>query len=815
MRIPVLLTLLALLGWTPAALAQTDTTFWFVAPDVTSASDGGSLDRPVVLRCSAFGRPSTVRITEPANPAFVPYTVTVPANQTVTVDLTAQLAQIENQPAGVVLNYGLHLSATAPITAYYEITSACGCNGDIFPLKGRNALGTEFYVPFQTTWPNSLSYVPQPRSSIDVVATEDNTVVTIVPTAVTTLGTAGTPLTATLQRGQTYSVFAASPNAADHLAGSRVVSTRPVAVTLDDDDVEVRTLSCAGADLIGDQLVPVSRLGTEYIIVKGTMAEETAVIVATQANTLLYVNGSLVPTAALGAGQTHSLSLTTAATFLRATAPVGVLHVSGGGCEVGGAVLPPITCTGSRQVPITRSTAADELFLNLIAPAGAQGGFLFNGQAGPIPAAAFAPVPGTNGQWLAAHLPLTLAQLPVGASAIVSNTAGVFHMGFLQGRTIAPGGGYRYGYFSDFNSLRIDLGPDLLVCPGTTAPLIANGGRGATYLWNTGATDSIIVAAQPGTYWVRIERDGCQATDTIRVRAQPLALQLTTPVDLCPGATAVLQAQAPNALRYRWSTGDTTATTTVGSPGTYFVTITTTTGCQATDSIRVVARPAAVQLPPAVSICPGASTVLQPVTANARRYLWSTGDTTATLTVRAAGTYAVSITNTSGCVGRDSTVVTLLDPSRDLLGPDTALCEGERLTLRPPNLPGSAFLWNTGSRQPTIDVDQPGLYWVLVTQDGCTASDSVVMRRRAADPTIANIITPNGDAYNQTLVIQTPCPYRWRLKVFNRWGAPVFESADYRDDWSAPQLTDGFYYYLAENLTLRKTYKGWVEVVGQ
>ena len=48
-----------------------------------------------------------------------------------------------------------------------------------FLLKGNNALGTEFYTPFQNLLNSQFS---QSKAGIDIVATEDNTIVEIIPT---------------------------------------------------------------------------------------------------------------------------------------------------------------------------------------------------------------------------------------------------------------------------------------------------------------------------------------------------------------------------------------------------------------------------------------------------------------------------------------------------------------------------------------------------------------------------------------------------------------------------------------------------------
>ena len=63
--------------------AQTDTEFWFVAPEVTSSHG----DAPIVMRVSANASPADITLSQPANPAFIPITLTVPAGTTQSIDL--------------------------------------------------------------------------------------------------------------------------------------------------------------------------------------------------------------------------------------------------------------------------------------------------------------------------------------------------------------------------------------------------------------------------------------------------------------------------------------------------------------------------------------------------------------------------------------------------------------------------------------------------------------------------------------------------------------------------------------------------------
>ena len=147
------------------SFAQTDTEFWFVIPDVTyeHQSPGGE---PANFTISTLDMPSRVTISMPANPSFTPIIIDIPANSAYIQSMspfinTAVIASksgnpdAENQyktlpnptnPTGVN-KCGILITATTPISVYYQIANVN--NTDLYALKGKNALGTKFYVPFQ------------------------------------------------------------------------------------------------------------------------------------------------------------------------------------------------------------------------------------------------------------------------------------------------------------------------------------------------------------------------------------------------------------------------------------------------------------------------------------------------------------------------------------------------------------------------------------------------------------------------------------------------------------------------------------------
>ncbi|WP_254244073.1 gliding motility-associated C-terminal domain-containing protein [Hymenobacter sp. BRD128] len=78
---------------------------------------------------------------------------------------------------------------------------------------------------------------------------------------------------------------------------------------------------------------------------------------------------------------------------------------------------------------------------------------------------------------------------------------------------------------------------------------------------------------------------------------------------------------------------------------------------------------------------------------------------------------------------------------------------------------------------------------------------------------VPNIITPNGDGQNDQLKIAGLVNMEWALVVYNRWGQEVYRSLAYAQDWTAPGLPAGTYYYRLWQPTGGRAYTGWLEVV--
>lgn len=109
-----------------------------------------------------------------------------------------------------------------------------------------------------------------------------------------------------------------------------------------------------------------------------------------------------------------------------------------------------------------------------------------------------------------------------------------------------------------------------------------------------------------------------------------------------------------------WSTGATTPTLPVAETGTYWIKLTTSSGCIATDTINIVSGSLpVVNIAGNTLLCPGQSTTLT-ADGNFSNYSWSNGSTGNSITVNQAGEYSVVVTNSNGCSGIDVAFVNTL-----------------------------------------------------------------------------------------------------------------------------------------------------------
>ncbi len=178
-------------------------------------------------------------------------------------------------------------------------------------------------------------------------------------------------------------------------------------------------------------------------------------------------------------------------------------------------------------------------------------------------------------------------------------------------------------------------------------------------------------------------------------------------------------------------------------------------------------------------------------------YLWHDNSTNPIFNISQPGNYWVQVTNTCG-FSSDSLTVNFSQLPKVNLGNDKILCLGDKLTLDA-TVSSANYVWQNGSTDPTLEVTQQGIYWVEVTVNNCSATDTITIDIK--DCSIAlelpNVITANGDGVNGLFVpIVSKGIASMKTTIYNRWGNPVFETTKLSIDWDGQDCSDGTYFWI-------------------
>jgi len=242
----------------------------------------------------------------------------------------------------------------------------------------------------------------------------------------------------------------------------------------------------------------------------------------------------------------------------------------------------------------------------------------------------------------------------------------------LQGATLGANANDLVGCFDLSGSIKIirsaapeaNAGDDVTICAGEEVMLTATGG--GTYLWNTGETDASIKVSPTTetTYSVTVTSDlGCKATDEVIVMINnEVIANAGDDVTVCAGEEAMLTATGGGT--YLWSTGETTASIKVlpTTETTYTVSVTSDEGCEASDEVIVmVNQEVMADAGDDLTICKGEEAML--TATGGGTYLWSTGETTASIKVTPNfdSMYSVTVTSEEGCEASDDVIVNVSD----------------------------------------------------------------------------------------------------------------------------------------------------------
>jgi gliding motility-associated-like protein len=129
---------------------------------------------------------------------------------------------------------------------------------------------------------------------------------------------------------------------------------------------------------------------------------------------------------------------------------------------------------------------------------------------------------------------------------------------------------------------------------------------------------------------------------------------------------------------------------------------------------------------------------------------------------------------------------------------DLTFCIGSEETLdAQSSVYEATYLWNTGSSSSAITVQDSGMYYVEITGLCNSVEDTAMVFLNDCTLSGVNVVTPNGDGFNDYLVFPNLNYYpESSLVIFNRWGKKIYENSNYENDWDGSDHSDGTYFYV-------------------
>lgn len=261
--------------------------------------------------------------------------------------------------------------------------------------------------------------------------------------------------------------------------------------------------------------------------------------------------------------------------------------------------------------------------------------------------------------------------------------------------------------------------------------------------------------------------NGCDSVRTLHLTVNPKK-QTSRNISICVGASY-------------WAGGSLQTL-----PGTYSDTLQTILGCDSIVTIQLTVNALPTpQLGPDRSICAESNALLSP--GQFASYKWHDQSNGSTFNATAMGTYWVKVTDANACEQTDTVrILSILPLPSGFLKEADSLCSYEKLRLQSqtffPN-----YQWSTGSTQNFIDIQTPGWYKLLVTNDkGCKGSDSILVSLKSCPSGIyfPTVFTPNNDGKNDKFkALVHGRTLSFTLQVFERGGGLVFQSNNPTAGW--------------------------------
>ncbi len=762
------------------------------------------------------------------------------------------------------INKGLHVKGEFPFFA--NLRFAVRNHAEIVTSKGRGSMGTLFYAAVAPITVSPASGSTVLNYTTGIIATEDNTSVTVSGYKSTVqfsngmTGATNPTLTFTLNKGQSY-IIEGKGNIAGNLTGfigAKIMSDKPITVTNGNFNGQYAGNHSNNTDIIMDQAVSVDRLGQEFIIVKGngTIGRNTegALIVATENNTQVFVNDETISLATLNEGQffvipdtkyklqngTHyNMAIRTsknAYVYQLLAGDNGSSEVATGGFNF----IPPLNCYLPRKIDelglinenylVSNNNPSGILNiptrLNMITQKGAA--VMVNGSA---PAAGTGPFDVTgNVNWVSYSIPNVTGNLTITSDRAI--TAGI-----SAGNDAAGYG----GYFAGFSSIPIILKLSGVCIPDLVLE-VSNGFDSYQWYLNNdpipGATSHTYTPTVPGNYTVQVVMAGCSPLRTVPYYvASRLDVKNDTIYacyiedDITKGKFNLTTANVTvgsGVFTKKYYTSEANAVSDVNAisnPDSYiansgsivYVRVMNEEGCYSVAKITLLVKgPKYSTVLKDQHICIDARASLD-AGAGYTSYEWSTGATTQVISGVSVGEYWVKLGH-DGCFTTQKVKVFKLD---DPVITGVEIKNNNVSVFAEGGKPPYKYSVDGGNWQDSNQFS--GLSRGQHIFNVKDANDCSPVSVEVTVPNLINAITPNGDNYND-YVDYRDLAYKdnFKFTVFDRYENLIFtgdQFSNYRWDGRHfdKKIVTGTYWYVVtwNEANVQRTpikYTGWILV---
>jgi gliding motility-associated-like protein len=307
---------------------------------------------------------------------------------------------------------------------------------------------------------------------------------------------------------------------------------------------------------------------------------------------------------------------------------------------------------------------------------------------------------------------------------------------------------------------------------------------------NTSSMLSATIAVTPKSDYGRVVCTGLAGTFTLVVYPDIKVHATANDSFFCEGGTAVFETLNHDVLHDIQWTGADNFSSLIYNPsienvsfrhsGMYIVNALSQYGCDAvadTVFISVIAD-VILDLEDTIFLC-NAQALLYAHTMYADAYLWSTGDTTANITVSKSGKYWIKATNLR-CQAVDTAYVEEIEiPLFEIQTNGDFCLEGNMELFVTVGLENISYNWSTGDTADHTIIYRNGVYGVAVSFRRCTTLTNVNIDC-PCDLWIPNTFTPNGDSLNDDfLPIPQAILHSFSMFIYDRWGDLIYKTDTY------------------------------------